>query len=185
VCSSDLLQQALLDTHQAQGELLGLIARYESRKEIFKRRYDLYAEMVRVGDLAGASEASYLADIKAKRYLVANLNTSASSLSLAGSFIGEIMSATSEYVPRFVGFSMDVLRPASAAIETVGVVTKMVLETTASMLTIASERVAVDQEQIDGLLLEDILGLGRAQAGVSGADAERHEGLAGQFEGEG
>ena len=42
---------------------------------------------------------------------------------------------------------MDVLRPASAAIETVGVVTKMVLETTASMLTIASERVAVDQEQ--------------------------------------
>ena len=141
------LQQALLDTHQAQGELLGLIARYESRKEVFKRRYDLYAEMVRVGDLAGATEASYLADIKAKRYLVANLNTSASSLALAGSFIGEIMSATSEYVPRFVGFSMDVLRPASAAIETVGVITKMVLETTASMLTIASERVAVDQEQ--------------------------------------
>ena len=141
------LQQALLDTQQAQVELMGLVERYKARKEIFKRRYDLYAEMVRVGDIAGATESSYLAQIKAKRYLAANLNSSAQSLALAATAIDDIMTATSDYIPRFVGFSMDVLRPASAAIETIGAVSKIVLNIASGAISIAADRVSVDQEQ--------------------------------------
>lgn len=141
------LQQALLDSQQAQVELVALVERYKGRKEIFNRRAELYAEMVRVGDLAGATEASYLATIKAKRYLAANLNSSAQTLALAATAIDDIMTATSEYVPRFVGFSMDVLRPASAAIETVGVAAKIVFNIASGAISIAADRVSVDQEQ--------------------------------------
>ena len=143
------IQQALLDAHQAQVELLGQVDQYRARKEIFKRRADLYAEMVRVRNLAGASEKSYLATIKAKRYLAANLTTSAATLEQAASAIDAIMGAASEYVPRFVGFSMDVLRPASAAIETAGVVASIVMNIAAGAISTAADRVAVDQEQTE------------------------------------
>ena len=141
------LQQALLDSQQAQVELLGLISKYKGRQESFKRRYDLYAEMVTVGDQADATTASYLATIKAKRYLAANLSTTAATLEQGASAIDAIMTATSEYVPRFVGFSMDVLRPASAAIETAGVVSSIVMNIAAGAISTAADRVAVDQEQ--------------------------------------
>jgi hypothetical protein len=141
------LQQALLDSQQAQVELLGLVEKYNAGKESFKRRYDLYAEMVQVGNLADASESSYLAAIKAKRYLAANLSTSAAVIGGVGDTILAIADGVKEAFPTAIGFTMDPLAPIRGGVYITLASVSAALKLTAVGLEAGATQAAADQEQ--------------------------------------
>jgi hypothetical protein len=132
--SSGRLQQALLDSYQAQLALLESDQKLKVLQTGFKRKYQLCNELVASHAASQATRAASADSMVALEKTQASLASAADFCDGSANNAYNIGDALSEALPKCVGFACDPLAPGRSAIKVIGAVTSQILALTASGL---------------------------------------------------
>ncbi len=154
-----LLQQALLDLHEAQVEILAWNAGLGTTQQNFRREVELFNELVQTHTKTLSLTKESGKKIEEIERTVANLNSAAFTVERLADRLLTAGEVIKDAVPEVFGLAFSAGAPAKGAIKGVALATNIVLETTLMAMQTASNNKTLDitkelnklQQQVDGL----------------------------------
>ena len=120
------IQQALLDSYQAQMSLLESNQKLQVLNTRFKREFQLFNEMVTMHLASQDARATTTSEIKKIEQTQFALVTTADFLDSLGEGINGIADAAAEMIPEVVGVAVSAGSPAKGAVKLVGAIIKQI-----------------------------------------------------------